>query len=139
MIDFLIKYYTKFINVLLIILFPLTAALGFYIGGKFGFNVWHSLLGALIGLAGTFFIEFLLIPPVMVLFSINSKLAELTDEVDQNNNTESNPEVVWKKVKVNGITFHQKENDLDKNYYCRFCHKQIDCSFVGCPHCGRYF
>lgn len=87
----------------------------------------------------------------MVLFSINSKLAELTgedevkvstenqDEVDQNDNTESNSEVVWKDVKVNGITFHQKVNDLDKNYYCRFCHKQIDCSFVGCPHCGRYF
>lgn len=75
LITFLVNCYRKIMNVLLIALFIIMPIAGGVIGKIVSpYRENYILLGVILGLVAVVIFEFLIIPPVFVLFEINEKL-----------------------------------------------------------------
>lgn len=78
MVDFLCKVYRSFVDAISVILLVIASIVGFvYFGNNYGdwdFNYLMALGGAIIGFLGCFIFELIVIPPLMILFTIDSKL-----------------------------------------------------------------
>ena len=85
MVEFLCKVYRSFVNVFSVIALIIMPIVGFVLFGKtFGwedFNFGMALLGAIIGFVGCYYFELITIPPLMILFSIDSRLERLEEQV----------------------------------------------------------
>lgn len=81
MIDFLCKSYERFIDGIVTLLLAITTIIGFILFGKVfggrGFSLGYALLGAIVGFLSCFILEMFTLPPIMILFNIDSKLGEL--------------------------------------------------------------
>lgn len=108
-ITFLVNCYRKIMNVLLIALFIIMPIVGGVIGKIVSpYREDCIILGVVLGLVAAVIFEFLIIPPVFVLFEINEKLKI------------KNPEEK-KKVSEKIVAEAEHEKKESEEWVCPFC------------------
>ncbi len=81
MVSFLCKLYKKLMDVIAILLLVISTISGYVVGLiNDSSNIGNGILGAILGFIICFILELLIIPPITILFSIDSRLENIENK-----------------------------------------------------------
>lgn len=112
MVEWLCKIYKGVMDVIAFIILLIFAVIGYNFGYKLDYEVWMGVIGIIFGAGIGLVIEIIVIPPLTILFSIDSKLDKL---LKTNNSVDSKEKNIQSYVQTNSSSYASDTKKSDEN------------------------